>query len=135
MARLMTSTILALALAACTDAGTTDGPITGTWDGTFTTDQAALPMGTFAFVFDENVTTHAVTGTFAGGAPNTDVKLMGTFAGTRTAGELDGQVTVTSPLAFTLAFPHADISDGTISGSFQLTDPVTANGDFSLSKK
>ena len=116
-----------------TDGGAADPAVTGKWSGTFTTDNDLAKMGNFAFDFTEDAKTHAVTASFSGTAPGTT--LAGTFSGTHENGKLNGTVNVTSPIALSLAFPDATVDATQITGSFKITMPVTANGNFTLDKQ
>jgi hypothetical protein len=126
--------MIALAPAGCaTDAtGGGESTITGKWSGNFTTDNALAPMGTFSFDFTEDAS-HAVNATFSGSAMGN--ALAGTFTGTHENGKLQGTVSVTSPLSMSLAFPDATVDADSITGSFSISMPVTANGNFTLDRQ
>lgn len=126
----------AIAPIGCATDGSTDegeSAITGKWSGTFTTDNDLARMGTFAFDFTEDASSHAVNATFTGSAAGSN--LGGTFTGTHENGKLQGTVNVTSPISMSLAFPNATVDATTIMGSFSISMPVTANGNFTLDKQ
>lgn len=124
---------LVLVMGCATDGGSADPVVTGTWAGTFTTDNDLAKMGNFSFDFTEDASSHAVTATFSGTAPGTT--LAGTFSGTHENGKLNGTVNVTSPISMSLAFPDAVVDATQITGSFKINMPVTANGNFTLAKQ
>jgi hypothetical protein len=168
MRTLRAITILALGLAACatnmpSDPGSTDPggdddtgsnpppppppppgtSITGTWTGTFTTDNALASAGNFSFDFTEDASTHAVTGPFTGtvtaGASGTAFE--GTFTGTHTDDKLMGTVAVTQPTGVTgnFNFDDATIANSTIMGAFDIDVSysgiaVQGTGSYSISK-
>jgi hypothetical protein len=122
----------AMASAGCATDGGGDPAVTGKWAGNFTTDNDLARMGTFSFDFTEDAS-HAVNATFTGSAAGT--MLGGTFSGTHQDGKLQGTVNVTSPISMSLAFPDAMVDETTITGTFSISMPVTANGTFTLDKQ
>jgi hypothetical protein len=125
--------LIAMASAGCATDGSGGEPmITGTWAGNFTSDNDLARMGTFSFDFTEDAS-HAVKATFTGSAAGNN--LAGTFTGTHQDGKLQGTVNVTSPLSMSLAFPDAMVDATTITGTFSISTPVTANGMFTLDKQ
>ena len=170
MRTLRAITILALALSACVsntpsdpgsgdpgsgdDQGSNPPPppppppppgtsITGTWTGTFTTDNALASAGNFSFNFTEDASSHAVTGPFTGTvtAGATGTAFQGNFTGMHTDDKLMGTVEVTQPTGVTgnFNFDDATIANSTIMGGFNIDVSysgiaVTGTGSYSISK-
>lgn len=127
--------VMALGPLACTDDAGTDtapAPLTGTWDGGFTTDNAAVAMGNFTFVITEDAA-HAISGTFTGMAASQS--LAGTITGKRAGARLEGTVNVATPIMLTLSFPDAAIAEDTIAGDFSIAAPISAKGKFTVTRK
>jgi len=122
------------AFGCATDESSSSGsePITGTWDGGFTTDNATVPNGTFSFMITEDGS-HAITGTFTGTAIGQT--LGGTVSGKRDGDNLTGTINVTTPITVMFALPQATIDGDMITGMFNMTTPFMAKGNFTVTKK
>lgn len=107
-------------------------PITGTWDGGFTSDNQTVPSGTFSFMITEDAS-HNISGAFTGTAIGQN--LTGTVSGKRTGDKLTGTINVTAPIAVMFALPTATIDGNTISGNFEIMSPFVAKGNFNVTKK
>ena len=107
--------------------------VSGSYKGTFTTDNVLFPMGTMAMTLTEDQTTHKVTGSFSGDVAGQ--KLAGTLTGVRSGSKLSIDVSVTLPIAAMLALRDATVSGNTISGPFSITMPVMATGSFTMTKQ